>query len=154
MSFWGKLGSIGALAGGTGLMFVPGGQLAGGALLGAGLGGAKSEFIDEPKADAARKLRAETARYSPWTGMNAQNVAVPDVDPITSGMQGAMTGAMLGKQFGPAKVAVADPLAGTGSISVTDPSTGIGKVYPNGFIDDDSIYAKMLKQPYGRGFTS
>jgi hypothetical protein len=104
MGFWGKLAGVGALAGGTALMFVPGGQLAGGALIGAGAGLSKKEFIDEPAQEHKRKvaaeLAAETARYSPWTGLRP-DLALPEVDTDQLGpsLQGGFTGLQLASSF-------------------------------------------------------
>lgn len=72
---------------------MPFGGLLTGGMVAAGLG--KSLLIDAPKADRQRKLAAETARYSPWTGMAPQQVE--EADPIGSAMQFGTTGAMLGQ---------------------------------------------------------
>ena len=50
---------------------------------------------DSSKANRQRKLAAETTRYSPWTGMQAQPVQEADI--LGSTMQGAMTGGALGQ---------------------------------------------------------
>lgn len=67
------------------------------ALAGIGAGGGllKSFLSDQPRAERQRKLAAETARYSPWTGMNPQ--AVQEADPFGSALQFGTTGAMLGQ---------------------------------------------------------
>ena len=61
----------------------------------AGLGLIKGLTLDKSKADRQRKLAAETARYSPWTGMAPS--AVEEADPFGSAMQGGVSGAMLGQ---------------------------------------------------------
>ena len=66
-------------------------------LAGAGLGLAKSAFIDKPQADKQRKLAAATAAYSPWTGMTPQ--MPKDVDYLGPALQAGMTGAMLGQSM-------------------------------------------------------
>lgn len=65
-----------------------GGLLAGGGLL-------KSMTLDRAKEDRQRKLAAETARYSPWTGMTPG--AIEEADPFGSALQFGTTGAMLGQ---------------------------------------------------------
>lgn len=64
-------------------------------LAGAGIGLAKSLFVDKPQAEKQRKLAAATAAYSPWTGMTPQQPK--DVDYLGPMLQGGMTGAMLGQ---------------------------------------------------------
>lgn len=63
--------------------------------IGAGVGLAKSHFIDRPRADRQRQLAAQTAAYSPWTGMQPQQVQ--EADYLGPALQGGMTGAMLGQ---------------------------------------------------------
>lgn len=65
-----------------------------GAIFGGG-GLLKSLTLDRAKEDRQRKLAAETQRYSPWTGMQAQ--AIEEADPLGSTMQFGMTGASLGQ---------------------------------------------------------
>lgn len=48
-----------------------------------GLG--KSEFVDKPKEDRARKLAATTEALSPWTRMHAGQI--PEADPFGTAMQ-------------------------------------------------------------------
>jgi hypothetical protein len=64
------------------------------ALGGAALGAIKTEFYDKPAAKRQRKAEAEKARWSPWTGMQAQNVAEPDT--LGAALQGGMGLGMLG----------------------------------------------------------
>lgn len=82
----------------------------------AGLG--KSILIDQPKADRERKMQAEIAKYSPWTGMQANtNIAQPD--PFGAAMQGYMAGKMMEQQNPAAKKnAMASSSAGAGSASM------------------------------------
>lgn len=65
----------------------------GGVLAGTGL--LKSLTLDKAKEDRQRKLAAETARYSPWTGM--QPGQIQEADPFGSALQFGTTGAMLGQ---------------------------------------------------------
>lgn len=48
-----------------------------GLAIGAGAGLLKNELVDKPEADRQRKLQAQIAAYSPWTGMKASPVANP-----------------------------------------------------------------------------
>lgn len=61
----------------------------------AAVGAAKSELIDAPRAERQRKLAAQTALYSPWTGMTPDKVQ--EADPFGSTLQGATAGAMYGQ---------------------------------------------------------
>jgi hypothetical protein len=58
---------------------------------GAALGGVKS-LIDGDKEKQERNLQAETARYSPWTKLDPNNVKVERADPFGSILQGGVTG--------------------------------------------------------------
>lgn len=60
--------------------------------IGAGVGLAKSALVDKPKEDKQRMLAAQTAMYSPWTGMKPNEVQA--ADPFGSALQGATSGAM------------------------------------------------------------
>lgn len=64
-------------------------------LAGGGLGLAKGFLVDMPAADRQRKVAATEARYSPWTGIQPQQVQ--EANPMGSAMQGGMTGAMVGQ---------------------------------------------------------
>jgi len=66
-------------------------------LAGAGLGAAKHFGVDAPKAGRQKKLRAATARYSPWTGLNPQNVQVDQPNILGGMIGGAGTVASLGQ---------------------------------------------------------
>lgn len=125
MGFWGKLGSLGALAGGGALMFVPGGQIAGAGLIGAGAGMAKHEFDDIPKENKAIDLAAETDRYSPWTGLHGK---MPERSSMFgSAMQGGTTGLMLGQGLSQAGLLAAKvaPTAVAGAATAAGPNLGI-----------------------------
>jgi hypothetical protein len=77
------------------------------------LGGvAKSELIDRPKEKRDRKLQAETARYSPWTGLRAG--AVNEADPLASALSFGTAGAQLGfgMQGAANNTKIADAIAG------------------------------------------
>lgn len=65
-------------------------------ILGASVGLAKSRFIDAPQARRERNLQATTAAYSPWTGMQAQNVKSPDA--FGSALQGGVSMYQMGQQ--------------------------------------------------------
>ena len=67
------------------------------ALIGGGVGLAKSEIFDRPQAQRDRRMAAETMRYSPWTGMQPEKVK--EADPLGNVMQGAMTGGMMGQNM-------------------------------------------------------
>jgi hypothetical protein len=62
--------------------------------IGAGAGVLKSEIVDRPKEARQRKLAAETARYSPWTGMQPQGVQ--EADPLGSALAFGGAGSQLG----------------------------------------------------------
>lgn len=67
-----------------------------GLLVGAGSGILRG-IGQKEEAREARKREAEIAKWSPWTGMEAQRVANPNTfDPI---MQGALVGAAMGKSY-------------------------------------------------------
>ena len=71
-------------------------------LAGAGLGAVRS-MQQEQQAKQDRKREAEIARWSPWSGMQAQRVGTPDyMDNI---MQGGLTGAMMGQAMKRGKTA-------------------------------------------------
>lgn len=65
------------------------------ALIGGGIGLAKSEFFDRPQAERDRNVAAETTRWSPWTRMQAQ--PVQEANALGSMSQGALTAAALGQ---------------------------------------------------------
>lgn len=67
------------------------------ALIGAGAGIYKSQ-IDKQRADKDRMVQAETARWSPWTGMKPER-AMNAQDMFSSGIEGGLTGLQFGKQF-------------------------------------------------------
>lgn len=67
-----------------------------GGLVGVG-GGLLKGVFDSGRADRQRKVQAETTRWSPWTGMQAQAPQEPDY--LGSALQFGTTGAMLGQGF-------------------------------------------------------
>lgn len=69
--------------------------------IGALLGGVKHYAFDKPGEEADRKLAAETARYSPWTGMRPGQVKRANLGGTL--IQGGATGALLGQQLGGAE---------------------------------------------------
>jgi hypothetical protein len=73
------------------------GPMALGALLGAGVGYAKNEFIDGPRNDQWNKGQAEVTRWSPWTGITGQiHQGQSSAD---AALQGGMSGAMMGQNM-------------------------------------------------------
>lgn len=66
-------------------------------LLFGGAGLLKSALFDAPKREKAGALAGETTRYSPWTGLKAQQL--PEVDPIGSMLQYGATGASIGNNM-------------------------------------------------------
>ena len=88
------------------------------AIVGAMMGAAKHYMADVPAEEADRKLAAETARYSPWTGMKPGQIKRANgVGTIT---QGAATGALLGSSLG----------AGTPAAAATTPEAGTTSMGP------------------------
>ncbi len=57
----------------------------------------KSELVDRPKEKRQRQLAAATQRYSPWTGLQANEVK--ETDSIGTGMQYGMAGAQFGQNM-------------------------------------------------------
>lgn len=85
-----------------------------GLLIGGGTGLLKG-MSDAEAAKHQRKVEAEVARWSPWTGMKPERVgAVNVLNPV---MQGAFLGAMMGNQFpaGEAEAAAGETAAATTS---------------------------------------
>ena len=79
--------------------------LALGALIGGGVGGLKHFLVDKPQADKERQYQAETARWSPWTGIQSKYVQNPS---LFGGMlQGGMAGAAFGQGIGAQEAAAA-----------------------------------------------
>lgn len=66
-------------------------------LIGAGVGVGKG-YLDQGRAARQRQTEAEIARWSPWTGIQAQRPQEADI--LGSGLQGAFAGASFGQQFG------------------------------------------------------
>ena len=73
-------------------------------LVGAGLGLVKGH-MDRQQEKKDRKTQAEIQRWSPWTGMQGQNVKSTSM--LGSAAQGAMGGAMVGQMMGPGAAAPA-----------------------------------------------
>jgi hypothetical protein len=63
--------------------------------IGAGVGIAKNELVDQPAAKRQRTLAAATQRYSPWTHLQAGPVADPNV--LGAAIGGAGSGAAVGQ---------------------------------------------------------
>lgn len=90
-----------------------------GGLLGGGAGLLKSLF-GAGDVDKYNDLQAQTARYSPWTGMKPQNLKGHGF--VDNTLQGGLTGAAVGQSVAglskaPAAVGgLTYPTAGTGSI--------------------------------------
>lgn len=65
-----------------------------GLAIGAAIGLAKNELVDQPAAAKQRELAAQTQRYSPWTGLQAQAPSSPN--PFASMLQYGGAGAEMG----------------------------------------------------------
>lgn len=88
-----------------------------GLAIAAGLGLAKSELVDAPKAERQRKLAASTQRLSPWTGLKAN--PVQEADPFGTALQFGGTGAAMGSNYDSAQTdkAMANSLNTGGSLT-------------------------------------
>ena len=79
--------------------------------IGAGVGLAKHEFIDKPRAKRMAAAEAEKTRWSPWTGMQGQTIMPPSA--ADAALKWGTTGALLGMQnpgaFGGGGAAKASP---------------------------------------------
>ena len=80
-------------------------------LIGAGVGLAKGH-MDRQQERKDRKTQAEIQRWSPWTGLQGQQVK--NTSMLGAGMQGAMGGAMIGQAMG-----------GGGATAATSGETGV-----------------------------
>ena len=98
--------------------------LALGALIGGGVGGLKHFLVDKPAADKERQYQAETARWSPWTGLQSKYVRDPSL--FGNMLQGGMGGAAFGQ------------LAGMGA------APGVSGVGP---VASGAEYAAMVEEP-------
>lgn len=78
-----------------------------GALIGAGLGTAKHFVSDKPNEEADRRLAAETARYSPWTGMRPGQIKRANL--VGNVMQGAGAGALVGSGLAETQTTTPEP---------------------------------------------
>lgn len=58
----------------------------------------KSNLVDRPREKRDRALAAETQRYSPWTGLKANQIR--EADPFGAALQGGMTGMQMGQDPG------------------------------------------------------
>jgi hypothetical protein len=79
MGLWSKLASLGAMAGGGALMATGVGGPLGAALIGAGIGGAKDQFLDRPQALAQAERANEANKYSRWSGIQHQMPNMPSL---------------------------------------------------------------------------
>lgn len=61
-------------------------------LAGAAIGLAKNQLVDKPRQKREAELAAQTALYSPWTGMKPNEVQ--HADAFGNALQGATSGAM------------------------------------------------------------
>jgi hypothetical protein len=134
-----------------------------GLLIGVGGGLLKSELVDRPKEERQRALAAETQRYSPWTGLQANKVQ--EADPFGSAMQFGTTGAMMGSgiQNMQSQNKLMDNMSkyygngGEGSVSnmtasaaSADDSPSLGVDYKDQFKVDPSMsqYGSSQKSPW------
>lgn len=67
--------------------------------------GAKAATSDKAKADAERRYQTETARWSPWTGLQSKMVADPSV--TNALLQGGISGFSFGQGLENDKIAAA-----------------------------------------------
>ncbi len=65
--------------------------------IGAGIGAGKAALFDAPKEKKQRELAAQTAIYSPWTGLNPMSAMPQPTDYFGSALQGGMAGGMMGQ---------------------------------------------------------
>lgn len=109
-------------------------------LIGGGLGLAKYA-LDKGREGRQRKLQAETTRFSPWTGMQAE--APQEANVLGSVMQGATAGAMFGQQNPLEAVKNAASEASIGTLGVQGTATsGIG----------DELLQKQLQKARGNSW--
>lgn len=66
-------------------------------LVGGGLGAGKDLLVDQPQANRMRNYQMAVARFSPWTGQQAQPVGTPSL--LGNTMQGALTGGAMGQNM-------------------------------------------------------
>ena len=92
------------------------------AIIGAIVGAAKHYGVDKPQEEKERKLAAETARYSPWTGMKPGTVKRANL--AGSVIQGGATGAMMGAGLGAGAPAAAATAPATGTLAAAPFSWG------------------------------
>lgn len=85
-----------------------------GLLAGAGTGLGKG-LLDQEKEKRNRKMEAQIAAYSPWSGMGAQRVQ--EADTLGAVMQGGMTGAMMGQMMGGGSAGAAGANAAPGGMA-------------------------------------
>lgn len=83
-------------------------------LAGLAAGGVKSG-IEAGNEKKDRQLQAETTRYSPWTGMQAE--APRRTDFLGNLLQGGLSGAMLGRNINQADAATSAATSGTGPVA-------------------------------------
>lgn len=121
-------------------------------LIGAGVGLAKG-LADQQQEKKDRRTQAEIQRWSPWTGLQGQQVKGTNL--LNTTAQGAMAGGMLGQGMGggaaaaPAAGAAADgttgaigPLADSGAYTATPAGTAM----QNGTFP--SYYQNAYTQPW------
>lgn len=86
------------------------------------IGLAKSELVDRPQENRNRALAANTQRYSPWTGMQAQ--PVKPTDDLGTMMQYGSTGAMMGANMKAADKGTGNPWGSGGVGNQGTPAPG------------------------------
>jgi hypothetical protein len=73
------------------------------ALLGAGIGFLKNEFVDKPQEAEDRERADRITRWSPWTGMKPNPVREANL--FNNVLQGGMAGMMFGQNLDAAQAA-------------------------------------------------
>lgn len=124
-------------------------------LLLAGLGlaaGAGKSVLDQAAEKKQRQLQAETTRYSPWTGMQAE--APKRTDWLGNMLQGGLGGGMMGmnidKVMGPSTTSGMGPVADGDSYGafLQEQNGGAQGVGP---VANGNLYSAMLqKSPWYR----
>lgn len=115
--------------------------------IGAALGLGKSELVDKPAAERARKLAAATQRYNPWTGAQAEKVQ--EADPVGSTLQGATSGIGLQQNYAKNQAQTnwlnGNTNGGNSPIATATTANGInsgaGTMTPNAFWSQQNPYS-------------
>lgn len=121
--------------------------------IGAAAGVGKYFLSDKPRYNAEKKLAAETQRYSPWTGLQANTPRNPSM--FENVLQGGMTGLQLGQglqSLGGAASSMAAPssqaMGGGPSLGVNT-DFGVASNFDMGTptANSASAWSRMMKRP-------